>query len=197
MSASASNPKYVDYLFEDPEIPSQRWALLTIIGPNMPQKCDVYGVKLRGNYPTEEIAREHMLSLSDMDPDYSICLAEVGKFLPINVSGVKKEYIDERLNNLAKQNLENSIKAKEEFEYRKREDIKDVIKKNNGEIKENPAAVYNTIVTVQNILADYKLKLKDHEERLEDAQSRFNTYSQAEQEAAIIEFNTVVEEQKQ
>lgn len=40
--------KTIDYLFEDPPITGQTYALVSIVGPHMPQKCDVWGLKIRG-----------------------------------------------------------------------------------------------------------------------------------------------------
>ena len=43
---SKGKGKVIDYLFEDPEITNQKYALVSIVGPHMPQKCDVWGLKV-------------------------------------------------------------------------------------------------------------------------------------------------------
>ena len=54
-----STEKTIDYLFEDPPLATQKFALVSIVGPNMPQKCDIWGLKIRGVAGTiDEIAFE-------------------------------------------------------------------------------------------------------------------------------------------
>ena len=40
--------KEIDYLFEDPPVSGQTYGLVSIVGPNLQQKCNVYGIKIRG-----------------------------------------------------------------------------------------------------------------------------------------------------
>ena len=58
-----STEKTIDYLFEDPEIQNQKFALISIVGPNMKQKCDVWGLKIRGVSDTLEKAKTQCLDL--------------------------------------------------------------------------------------------------------------------------------------
>lgn len=188
----------IDYLFEDPEISSQKFTLLTIIGPHMPQKCDIWGIKVRGNYSSMEEANSACNRLKAIDPDYTIFVADVGKFLPlvVNPGSIKREFQDERLNDLAKAHLENQEKAKEQFESRRNQDIKENIKRNRGEVKELPVAVYNSIETIKNIITDYNNKIKDYQEKLAESTEQFSKYTVQEQEDAINEFNGIIEKQR-
>ena len=77
--------KTIDYLFEDPEIPNQKFALISIVGPHMKQKCDVWGLKIRGVSDTLEKAKTQCQKLLRIDNDYDIYTVEVGKFFPLTV----------------------------------------------------------------------------------------------------------------
>ena len=50
--------KVLDYLFEDPPLATQKFALVSIVGPNMPQKCDIWGLKIRGVAGTIDEAKK-------------------------------------------------------------------------------------------------------------------------------------------
>ena len=77
--------KVIDYLIEDPIIPLQKYALVSIIGPKMPQKCDVWGLKIRGFAESELKARELSKKLMRMDNTCDVYTVEVGKFFPLDV----------------------------------------------------------------------------------------------------------------
>ena len=62
----------IDYLFEDPPIPSQQYALISIVGPHMPQKCDVWGLKVRAVAGSIEEAKKLSQKILRVDNNYDI-----------------------------------------------------------------------------------------------------------------------------
>ena len=100
----------IDYLFEDPPVSGQNFALVSIVGPNLQQKCDVYGLKIRGVADSMDRARTMSQKLTKIDPDFDIYTVEVGKFFPLDVNPMELqnvEYQNTQLNELVKNYLEN------------------------------------------------------------------------------------------
>ena len=77
---SKGKGKIIDYLFEDPEITNQKYALVSIVGPHMPQKCDVWGLKVRGTAESLESAKALCKRLLRIDNNYDIYTVEVVNF---------------------------------------------------------------------------------------------------------------------
>jgi hypothetical protein len=126
---SKGKGKSIDYLVEDAPIPSQRYALISIVGPHMRQKCDVWGLKIRGVADSLDTAKALTKKIMKLDKDYDIYTVDVGKFFPLavepyDVSNV--EYENEQLNALVKNYLENKEKANEHWHHRKQEMMKEV-----------------------------------------------------------------------
>lgn len=123
MSESQSQLQ-IDYLTEDPEIPSQKYALISIIGPHMPQKCDVWGLKIKGVERDLEKAKQLAERLQKLDNDYDIYIVEVGKFFPLDITSDRLNdvvYQNKELNNLMKSYKENRLQAEDEWLNRKNE----------------------------------------------------------------------------
>ena len=94
--------KTLDYLFEDPPLQSQKFALVTIVGPNMPQKCDVWGVKVRGVAGSIEEAKRLSQKILRIDNNYDIYTVDIGKFFPLVVNPLEinnVEYQNELITN--------------------------------------------------------------------------------------------------
>ena len=89
-----SQGKTIDFLFEDPEIPSQKYALISIVGPHMKQKCNVWGLKIRGVADTIDAAKNLCKRLLRIDNNYDIYTVEVGKFFPLNVDPLQIDNIE-------------------------------------------------------------------------------------------------------
>ena len=64
--------KEIDYLFEDPEIKTQKFALVSIVGPGLPQKCNVWGLKVRGTAETLEQAKALSQKIMRVDENFDI-----------------------------------------------------------------------------------------------------------------------------
>lgn len=177
--------KTINYLSEDPVISSQKYTLLTIVGPNMPQKCDVWGIKVRGSYGDIEEARSAASRLAKIDPDFDIHIADVGKFVPIVVSDTDipdKHYQDERLNELMQGYYKNQKEADDFWLARKNKLHKQAIENGlTGENKEHPIAVLQREEALMT-------RIRDLEKRLVETRKELEKYTPEElEEARTIE----------
>lgn len=195
-----STEKTIDYLFEDPEIPNQKFALISIVGPHMKQKCDVWGLKIRGVSDTLEKAKSQCQKLLRIDNNYDIYTVEVGKFFPLAVEPHQIndiEYENKQLNTLVKSYLENKESANELWHKRKAEMIENAIKegKNQEEFAnkpEHPIAVLYRIRDYEQSISELENQLKTVNERLEKAKDKFNGYTDAEK----LDAKTKIENEK-
>lgn len=127
--------KTVDYLFCDEEIRGQKYALISIVGPGMKAKADVWGLKIRGFSDTIDGAHELSRKIIACDPDFDIYVVEVGKFVPLDVKPGEIQdvrYLDQELNTLMKEYYKSQEKRKVIWENEKREKMKaNLIKESN------------------------------------------------------------------
>lgn len=123
----------IDYLEDDPiSVPGQLYVLISVVSPQSNQKCDKYGVKIRGAFATRQEADAHAKKLQKLDPYYDIYCADMGKWLliPPDPMGVHdQEYAEEYLNNLMKSYRDNQDMARQHFEQRKTDILKDGLDK--------------------------------------------------------------------
>jgi hypothetical protein len=201
-----STEKTIDYLFEDPEISNQKFALISIVGPHMKQKCDVWGLKIRGVSDTLERAKTQCQKLLRIDNNYDIYTVEVGKFFPLTVEPHEVsdvEYENKQLNTLVQSYLENKETANEMWHKRKAEMIQNAIKegKNQEEFantQEHPIAVLYRINDCEKTITELNEQLETVKTRLEIAKTKFDGYTDAEKLEATnqIENNTITSENK-
>ena len=79
-------------------------------------------VKVRGSYPSAEIANEKAKGLRLMDANFDVFVGQVGywiPFNPININDVEPEYIEEGMQSLVKTHLEQERKKEQVFNERK------------------------------------------------------------------------------
>lgn len=185
----------IDYLFEDPEIPSQRYSLVSIVGPHMSQKCDVWGLKIRGCAETVDEAKSKVSRLMKIDNSYDIYIVETGKFFPLAVepsSIGNVEYQNEQLNKLIKEYLENKARADDAFHTRKAQMTEAAIREGlNPDRQEKPVVVYTTIKTLELSISELEKNLKESLLKLEDSKTEFLKFSQEERESAKEEFDKI------
>lgn len=191
--------KEIDYLFEDPTIPNQKFALVSIVGPNFKQKCHVYGMKVRGVCDSLDSAKTMAQKLTRIDPDYDIYTVEVGKFFPLDVDPMQIneiEYQNEQLNKLIKSYLENRENANSEYERRKNEMVKKAISegKTQKEETEHPVALLNRIEELNNKITNTKSQLEDLMKALDHNKAEYSKLTLNEQEEAETEFNRIKDE---
>jgi DNA repair exonuclease SbcCD ATPase subunit len=196
----STNPKEIDFLFEDPPINNQKYALISIVGPHMPQKCNVWGLKIRGTAENLEKAKTMTKKLIKIDNNYDIYTVEVGKFFPINVEPTAVadvadvEYENENLNALVKSYLENRELANEHWNQRKNEMIKEAIRegKEQNNKQEHPIAVLQRIKHFQQQLEEMKNNMSALQEDLNLATDKFANYSEEEKTIAQKELENAL-----
>lgn len=190
----SSNKNEIDYLFEDPEISGQRYGLISIVGPNMPQKCDIWGLKIRGVADNIDRAKAMTQKLMKIDKDYDIYTVEIGKFFPLVVNPLEienVEYQNEQLNQLIKGYLESKELANEQWQERKNEMMKKALLdgKNQQDRMEHPVAVLQRIDFYKQNISELENQLEAEKENLKNAQLKFGGYTLEEQESAQKQFN--------
>ena len=197
----SNKSKSIDYLFEDPEIPSQKYALVSIVGPHMPQKCDVWGLKIRGTADSVDKAKSLCKRLLTLDNNYDIYTVEVGKFFPLAVEPnqiADIEYQNDQLNTLVKSYLENKESANEMWHKRKIEMIDQAVKegKNQEEFSnkpEHPIAILQKIRNYEDSITETERSLETLKNELENSREKFSCYTEEERENALKQFQTIVE----
>lgn len=175
----------IDFLFEDPLIPGQVYALVSIVGPNLNQKCNVYGLKVRGVADTIEKAKAMTQRLMKIDNNYDIYTVEVGKFFPLDVDPHdvgEVEYENQQLNNLIKSYLENKELANDQWHARKNEMIKEAIKEGQSKDKapEHPVSVLQRVKTLEQSINDHKNTIDIMQQDLILAREALSKYSDQE-----------------
>lgn len=116
-----------DYIDEDPVIPSQRWALISVLSPATVKtadnfKWDMRLLKIRYVCETEEQAIAKKDFLHKIDPFHHIFLMPIGRWCPFDDREEFAEEIDygeERVNNMMKAFKDQHQKA-EEYEAERR-----------------------------------------------------------------------------
>lgn len=123
----AAGPGKKVYLDEDQlKVPGCAFVLLSFVSPESNQKCDKFGLKVRGAFATREEAEAHVERLMRIDPNFDVFVADCYKWLlcPPKAEEVQDEvYIDKFLNRLIQTHKEEQMKAREAFEEHKREMI--------------------------------------------------------------------------
>lgn len=194
--------KHIDYLFEDPEIPSQKFALISIVGPHMKQKCNVWGLKIRGVAESIDNAKTLCKKLLRIDNNYDIYTVEVGKFFPLNVDPLQVqdiEYQNDQLNTLIKSYLENRQNADELWHKRKSEMIDEAIRegKNQEEVSnkpEHPISILHRIQNYKDAIQETNNTLNKLQQDLETAQAKFDSYSQEDKDSAFKQLQNIKKE---
>ena len=202
-------PKYVDYLDEDPPVPGQKFVILSFVGPQRNQKCDVLGIKVRGVYDSIEETRERAKAIRDFDSNFDIAVGQVGYWLPFNPDSSKvmnEEYQENALNELVKGYRKNKQLAKQHFEERKRQLMEEAMKEGTKEgqeelanQKEHPLSVKNRINTLTEMLEDYNSKIEEAQTDLEESKKLWETFTpeeiaEAEKEMEELEKKMVKDE---
>lgn len=197
-----SKGKTIDYLFEDPEITNQKYALVSIVGPHMPQKCDVWGLKIRGTADSLESAKALCKRLLRIDNHYDIYTVDVGKFFPLAIDPLKVqnvEYQNDQLNSLIQSYLENRENANDLWNQRKSDLIDQAVKegKNQKEFAnkpEHPISVLHRIKHYEETIVETERSLETLREELARSRAKFDNYTEEEREIALKEFKTALED---
>ena len=105
-------------------VPGQLFALISMVGPDMPQKNEKLGLKIRGCFMTRDEAGAHAKRLQKEDPLVDIYVVDMYKWLLIppqreEVNDV--HYANEKLEEIMTKYRQNQAAAAAMFEKRKRD----------------------------------------------------------------------------
>lgn len=107
-------------------IPGQLFALISLVGPDCPQKNEKFGLKIRGCFASREDAAAYAKRLQKEDATFDIYVVDMYKWLLIppdrdHIDDV--HYAEEKLEEIMGKYKENQIQAKMLFEKRKKDMI--------------------------------------------------------------------------
>lgn len=105
-------------------VPGQLYALISIVGPDMPQKNDQLGLKIRGCFATKDEAESHAKRLQKDDGLVDIYVVDMYKWLLIPPDRLQIDnvhYQNEKLEEIFTKYRENQRQAAAHFEKRKRD----------------------------------------------------------------------------
>ena len=110
-------------LTRDPvEVPGQRFAVVSFVGPQATQKAEKLGMKIRGVFATKDEADKHAADLIKLDPSFDIYVTDMYQWclIPPDPTAITDvHYQDQQLNDLIRGHFANQKAAKEYFEERK------------------------------------------------------------------------------
>jgi len=109
-----------DYL----TVPGQLFACISFVGPDLPQKNEQLGMKIRGCFPTREEAASHAKRLQKDDAMVDIYVVDMYKWLLIPPKRDEIEnvhYQNEKLEEIMSKYRDNQRQAAALFEKRKRD----------------------------------------------------------------------------
>lgn len=105
-------------------VPGQLYALISLVGPELPQKAEKFGLKIRGVFNTRDEAANHAKRLQREDATFDIYVVDMYKWLLIPPDREKIEdahYTDEKLEEIMVKYRQNQSQAAAMFEKRKRD----------------------------------------------------------------------------
>ena len=105
-------------------VPGQIFALISLVGPDLPQKNDKFGLKIRGCFSTKEEAAAHAKRLQKDDPLVDIYVVDMYKWLLIPPDRDQIDdthYQNEKLEEIMTKYRQNQREAAAHFEKRKRD----------------------------------------------------------------------------
>jgi hypothetical protein len=105
-------------------VPGQLFALISMVGPDMPQKNEKLGLKIRGCFMTREEAGSHAKRLQKEDATFDIYVVDMYKWLlipPDRESIEDVHYANEKLEEIFTKYRENQRMAAAMFEKRKKD----------------------------------------------------------------------------
>ena len=105
-------------------VPGQLYALISMVGPDMPQKNDKLGLKIRGCFMTRDEAGSHAKRLQKEDPLVDIYVVDMYKWLlvpPDRDQIQDTHYQNEKLEEIMQGYMKNQREAAVHFEKRKKD----------------------------------------------------------------------------
>ncbi len=111
-------------------------------------QTSVRGIKVRGNFPTQEEAEMFGKKLRNNDPAHDVCVGMVGVWMPWDPDAYKTgrvEFLEPEMNQLHKEKLMNEEKARQDFEARMKETKKKAIQENIEKAKKSGNVLTQTM----------------------------------------------------
>jgi hypothetical protein len=187
-----SQKKTIDYLLEDRPLHGQKYALVSVVGPNYKQNCDIYAIKIRGFANDLEEAKRLTQSIMKYDPSFDIYTAPVGIFFPIDVDPTKVknvQYANKALNDLVQNYHENQIEAQDNFHLRKQEMMKKAIKEGKDQETafkqpEHPVSVLGRVQEYKTRIREMNENIKSLQLELDTTESKWNQYQDVDKQEA-------------
>ena len=165
------DPVYIDYLDEDPEIPSQKFFLFSYVRTKDTINGEhTYGIKVRGCGESVESLKKRTEMLTGLDPNNNLYTGTMGMWLPIcpNPEDIgDQEYQNDLLNDIMKGKRENEVKAKMAFEERKRALMEKAIEDGTPEGQKRLANMNNHPKAVELRIETLKKDIKECQEQEE------------------------------
>jgi hypothetical protein len=133
MAAPSNTHQHTDILDEDLFMPNgQNFALVSFVGPELRQKNDKFGMKIRGVFNTRDEADAHIRKIRRFDTYTDVFLVDLGKWLlvpppqnPLELENADVSYDQKFLQDLIGGHKKNQELAKAHFEERKRAVMRD------------------------------------------------------------------------
>lgn len=107
-------------------VPGQHYALISVVGPECPQKHDKFGLKIYGCFPTKDEAANHAKLLQKEDGSFDIYVVDLYQWLLIPPDREKIDdvhYQEEKLEEIMTKYRESQRAAAAMFEKRKKDMI--------------------------------------------------------------------------
>jgi hypothetical protein len=107
-------------------LPGQSYALISIVGPEQPQKHDKLALKIYSVHASVEDAKKYAARLQKEDATFDIYVVETctwGLIPPSRDMNIETHYVDERLEEIMTKFHENKRMAAALFEKRKRDNM--------------------------------------------------------------------------
>ena len=105
-------------------VPGQLYACLSVVGPEAPQKCDKFGIKIRGCFSSRDEAARHAKRLQMEDATFDIYVVDMYKWLlipPDNTHIDDVHHTNQKLEDIMSGYKENQALGAKMFEDRKRD----------------------------------------------------------------------------
>ncbi len=176
-----------DNLLVDLPIDGQKYALVSIIGPHMNQKCDTWGLKVRGVINSTAEADAMVNEIKQYDQMFDIFLVEVGKFVPLDISPEQiknQKYLTDELNDIVGSYYEETKKS--EIYHKKR--VNEAIKENK-DFTQSPSRSFTKISFTKKMIEQTEHKLQSLKDSLEKEIEFFDKYTEEEKQEAINNYN--------
>jgi len=96
-------------------------------------QTSVRGIKVRGNFPSQQEAELRCKMIREIDPNHDVYVGPVGMWMPFHPEAYKTgkvEYLEPELNQLMHEKKKNEDNAKNEFEKRVKESKEKAIEEN-------------------------------------------------------------------